>query len=351
MKFILLVGIVIALFGYALAQPTPEQQVNENVIQIARSGDGKLLAVTHAMGSSLSTLVKLYDSSNGQLLRTIDLSPVLPFLIALSPDGNQITYGTHNFEHGVVNTMTGDSQVFISGGATGIETLEWNPVNDKIAFSVGSGVHISDLADPSAFQMVGSSPRILAIDWSPDGRYLATSHYSENPFDPEITYREINIWDVTANSSEQAIITPILTIENEGGALEWSSDGTKLAISRSGLLIYNIAHNSPEVYLPDDEKPFYTAVWHPDGHLLATGGNPIRIWDTENWEIVRTIAVEYVADALQWSSDGEHIFHNGGTQGLYWDEIPVSQLDLPSYTEPPLVPIPPLPTLTELDNP
>jgi dipeptidyl aminopeptidase/acylaminoacyl peptidase len=212
-----------------------------------------------------------------------------------------------------------------------------------VAIAAGSYADIYDVSDgtlsPStsgATLIVSDAHRIVNLSWSPDGSRLATSHFFKSQLGnlgstlgtPE-EVRAIQVWDI-APGVIQTI--PILKIDDFGGGnMSWSPDGARLAmLGCSELLVYDFVSRQVEADLQFDEEYPADVVWSPDGQLLATGGEVIRIWDTNTWEVVGTISAEARVRTLQWSPDGQFLYSDRGPDGLYLDAVPSDILLIPT---------------------
>lgn len=307
------------------------QESNEkSVYRIARSGNRRILAITYSSGGRLSSTIELYDSSTGQFLRTADVSPGVPERITLSPAGDRIAYAGTEGELGIFNTTTLTNTIISRSSSINVDVLAWNPMNDEIAYALGSGVYILDAASGSVVRTIGTGAiRVVELAWSPNGQELATSHYTEDAFKPSVPIISIKTWDLA--TGENQIISPTVTIENRGGGhMDWSPDATRLAIlEHNRLFIYDLSSDQSVADLPFEENSPAIVVWSPDGRFVATGGTMIRIWDTKTWQVARTIPVTGAAVSLQWSPDSEHLYNDGGSSGLYLDDVPVSEIQAP----------------------
>ncbi|HEX2906377.1 MAG TPA: hypothetical protein VHO69_05910, partial [Phototrophicaceae bacterium] len=323
--------ISLTLAAYLVMMSVPlvlaRQDDEKTVDSIARSGDQKILAITYSSGGLLSLTIELYDASTGQLIRTVDVSPIVPRRIALSPTGDRIVYAGTGGELGIFNINTSTNNIILNYGAVSIDVLAWNPSNNEIAYTLGSGVYILDATSATVIRNVNTGTiRVVEMAWSPDGQKLATSHYTEDVFNPGVTRVNVKIWNLT--SEENPVTSPLLTIENRGGGnIDWSPDETRLALlEKNRLFIYDLSAGQSEVDLPFDEESPATLVWSPDGRFVATGGTTIRIWDTSTWQVIRTIPVTGAAGSLQWSPNSEHLFNDGGPSGLYLDDAPIKEI-------------------------
>jgi len=222
----------------AVAQNTTIRQIN--VFQIARSGNGQVLGVQYN-DVGVASVVDLFDSSSGNLIGTVDLSPYAPKVIALSPTGDRLLFSDANSRLGVHDIATGVTTLILEGGEASIDSIAWNPVSDVVAWTLGSTVDIYDTSTDSFVAVISTSAeRIVDLAWSPDGQRLATSHFANDLFDPNVTNVTVKLWNIIP--SENILRIPILTIEDRGGgSISWSPDGSKLALLEDGgFAIYDI---------------------------------------------------------------------------------------------------------------
>jgi WD40 repeat protein len=299
------------------------------VYQSALSGDQRVLAVIY--GEYGATTVDFFDTASGQLLRTGDLSPLRPSQIALSPTGDRLLFSDAAGDHlAIYDVNIGITVILQEFDAISVGIIGWNPVKDEIAYTLGSGVTVLDAATGSwLYHIAAGDANIVYLAWSLDGTRLATSHFAENPFTSDLgatATRIVKVWDLS--NTQNRLTVPSFVIQDRGGGeLAWSPDCTRLAMTEDQrLLVYNLDLDQMETDLPVDDDYFNQLEWNRNGNLLATGGSLIRVWDTDTWQVVRTIELDKPVSNLQWSFDGKHLFSDGGTDGLYWDDIPMSQL-------------------------
>lgn len=312
-----------------ISSPIMAQQGNKYVNQITISGDHRIIAITYSTGRRSESTIERYSSVTGSLIDTVDLSPAVPNLISLSPTGDRIAYVGTNSEIGFYDTQLNSKIVLSQGNEASIDALAWNPTNNEIAWAIGSAVFVSDVAANMPSRTISAtSGRIVEIAWSPDGTHLATSHYSEDAFNPAITHVSVAIWDLA--TSNDLISDPSFVINDRGGgSIEWSPDGTQLAILQHNKVSIFDVNDTTTVELSFDEESPSTVAWNKDGNRLAVGGDIIRVWDTTTWQIIKTIPVDGDATTMQWSLNGDYIFNDGGQSGLYLDTVPVSEIRAP----------------------
>lgn len=299
-----------------------QQQTQEKVVhQIAKSGDGNVLAVSYSSGGLLSSTVEILNSETGELLDVIDISPSIPSIIALSPNGDRIAHTSSDGEIGILDIITGIDTNLRGNGIIKLADLKWNPNTNEIAYVMGTGINIISADGSYQRHIDAGNPRVVSIAWDLDGPYFATSHYQRDPFNSETEIVSTKIWNLSTNA--ESINIPIRTIENKGGSdVEWSPYGNQLAIlSEDELSIYDVTTDQIIATRSFDEEYPVVVSWNPSGKLVATGGTTMRIWDTTTWEVIKTIPIDGLATSIQWSKNGQYIYYDGGSKGLSRDEI------------------------------
>ena len=298
-----------------LAQPTAPHQAQ--VYDIVKSGDGRVLAVTYN-DYDLSSVVDFFDSASGAFLSTADLAPYTPHLMDLSSNGDRLLWTDGSSNIGIYNRSSGSNEIIIPGGPVYLEAVAWNPINDVIGWSLGSSVTLFDVnTQTNLGTIVSDRQAIVSFAWSPDGQQIVTSH-SAGFGKGSIT---IQVWDVSTISP--IMNAPLLTIDDHGGGqIIWSPDGTRIAgLESNGIFLYDLSTSNLSTIDIATEPRLNVIEWNPDGSQLATGGSAIRIWNPNTLQLVREIQPEFSVGSLQWSFDGQHIFNDGGGEGLYIDDV------------------------------
>ncbi len=152
------------------------------------------------------------------------------------------------------------------------------------------------------------SERATAVAWSPDGRTLAVGS-SEGT---------IALWSWPSKQPGASIMTR-QTIER----LVWSTDGTTiLAAGKGGIYRWSPPSATGE-QIPIDPYLIDLAL-QPHGGLVAVVSKTgmVSLWDPASAMIVHTLALDYPATRVAWSSDGAHLAI-GGDRGLtVWSQTP-----------------------------
>ena len=215
---------------------------------------------------------------------------------------------------------------------TRITDIKWNPVQtDRLAISVNDPpvatfISVADVATGQEVAQLPVHAEVYAVDWSPDGRFLAVAlSYGAD----QLARRSIQIWDAESWQVDREFFT--------GGpdsyALAWSPNG--LWIASAGL--DNDLQSGP-IYIQDAQtgeivrtlfgQPIssYALKWSPDGSRIASGtaflygGQSIRVWDPGTGENLLTLTDTDAID-LDWSPDGQAIASVDLDTISIWDSV------------------------------
>ncbi len=213
--------------------------------------------------------------------------------VAFSADGQQVMTG----DQAITAVKVWD--VSVSGDAEWAN-LSGNPVSwtgvafsgdgrRLVASSGGGSVTVWDPQTWTALRTINShgppdDPRgtdVNVIDMTSDGSLIATGGGET-----------VKVWN--AETGEM-----VFTVRHDGGVREvaWSADGTLLASATDYGDVATIVDRSGEEVATLREEPgffFAELAFSPDGRLLASGADQVRIWDWERREVVRTIATAAV---------------------------------------------------------
>lgn len=214
-----------------------------------------------------------------------------------------------------------DSSLLVTGGTSGtvyllaggcvrdsvvvggtVTELRWHPGGQLIAIAVQDGVSaIADVRTGALLPLAGLHEfGARAVGWDPSGERLAVGDYAG----------DLSLYD-TAGGLLERIHLPQKAIIG----LDWSPDGRSVATVGDDLVLYDPASGRIRVVPDRDEDVLMLSVaFHPSGGLLATGDygdqehgrQPLlQLWDTSGVRIrvITDAAAEY--RSLEWSRDGK----------------------------------------------
>ena len=165
----------------------------------------------------------------------------------------------------------------------------------------------------------GHQEPVTAIDFSPDGRLLASSSEDGN----------VCIWDVT--SGEKTLTLPGHKTYGSGCRdVEFSPDGTLIAFSgdSAGVRVFRIASGAQVATI--DPCTYGSGVdglaFSPDGGMLATAGpycGGVVLWNTATWDRIVQLDNATTPEFVAWSPDGKLLASGRPSPGddvvVVWD--------------------------------
>jgi len=191
----------------------------------------------------------------------------------------QIRRDRHNKADGMVeasarSSLSGKSQAAKAKGARLIRTLTG---------------HAGAVAD---------GPLVRGVDFSPDGRLLATAGNDGT----------VRFWNVVTGDTVR------VTTDHQGSVMDvaFSPDGRLIASagSDSKVRLWDTATGSAIRVMTGHSAPVQAVVFSPDGRLIASAGldSKVRLWDTATGSAIRVMTGHSApVQAVVFSSDGRLI--------------------------------------------
>jgi len=315
----------------------PKKSVHATVL----SRDGKTLLV-----ASYDSTIRQIDLAEGKTMRSFTgaAGPVLT--LAISPDGQSLVSGSADRSARIHELASGRLLATFGPLAGPIQTVAFAPSGNRIltggsdggvkVWDVATGRGLIAFGPPAAKAGVALSPirtaiflddgrmataadklawtwtyqgswteektlgphvfRVLAIDFSPDGKLIATGGGEPS------RSGEVKVWDVATGN----LIRSLDTLHSDTVfALRFSPDGTKLATVAADkfLKVINVADGKELKSFEGHTNHVLAVDWKSDGKQLVTAGadNVIKVWDFESGEGLRTLnpTVKQIT-ALRW---------------------------------------------------
>lgn len=233
-------------------------QINHDkeVWTTAFSPDGKRFATGCADGYA-----RIYETATGKLIATTNVEEKNIWRVKFSPDGKFIATA--------------------SGDLTSTSARIWN----------------AETGDEK-FPLIGHTDRVRSIDFSSDGRVLATGSRDGT----------VKIWNLSDGKLLKTI-NIISQTSTETQDLAFSPDGKKIFIANYALLLLDVASGAELLKIGGPEGAFALA-FAPDGKSVCVGkkNGDLVLYDAANGKILwQTAAHKAQINDVRFSADGQMI--------------------------------------------
>lgn len=272
--------------AFTASEPRPEPSQGPGNVSVGSSGE------QDPMPTQIYTV-----NPNGSGLRRVTDDATLKGSLAWSPDASELAFTSYDLERKVeqlsVIAADGSERRLVCEACTGTffvvpddevcfevcspptaleDLLTWSPDGAWIAAPLTQDGGLA-LIEPTTgvVKEAASLDRVGGTSWSPDGRRLAVSVGGKEP----------GLWIVDAAENGAAL----LLAADPYGPPAWSPDGSTIAVgrtakiggsSRAELVFVNAIEGSERTVLgPDTLFELYDLEWSPDGTRLAVLHHPV----------------------------------------------------------------------------
>jgi WD40 repeat protein len=183
---------------------------------------------------------------------------------------------------------------------------------------VGSGNRL-DITATSFF--IVYSKDILAVAWSPDGKYVAVGG------------KDKCAHILTVATKRYDSIKPYGLFAAWVSSITWSPNGKYLALG-TGISLYIYRIDTAKYSVGEYVKGFtlnddiVSVVWSPDGKYLAAGGKDerVRIIDFATGKTTLRYDSAGIASSITWSPDGKYLAVGGSHRDAYILDVAAKKL-------------------------
>ncbi len=212
----------------------------------------------------------------------------------------------------VIEPKTQQATAFLEDTSEWFSDVEWAPNGSMIAVTATDGqLFVWDWpALTLRYQVEAPAGFVTDVSWSADSSQLAVTGW-ENV---------VSIWN--AETGEQVGQLPKFTHYGPT-TVAWSPvDQLTIAVgSYGGLTIVDAFSQAALHQLRGigDSEIITSLAWSPNGKFLAAGtdSEPLRIWETTNWELVELSEAPTQVLALHWTKDSQTLAAGTDT-GQVW---------------------------------
>jgi WD40 repeat protein/transcriptional regulator with XRE-family HTH domain len=228
--------------------------------------------------------------------------------VAFSPDGMQLATASID---GVVRTWQATKpwrDVGLDNGDSVI-AVAFSGDSRYLASSAGTNAYIWDAHTGVQLQRLAHPALAWALNFSPDGRYLATSSFDGYA----------RIWDVSTGQE----VKRFLHGERERVyGVRFSPDGTLLATAglKGGVKVWNVATGDVTMEATHESAAGYLR-FTPDGRYLISGSvdHTARVWDLATGNEMRRMTADSPLYELDISPDGRYLAGGDDHDARVWE--------------------------------
>jgi hypothetical protein len=190
--------------------------------------------------------------------------------------------------------------------------FDWAPDSRRMAYSHNQELWVGNADGTNKHKIVAKRPDFIVccgVGWNPKAELIAFIGSNGGP--------EESLWLVKPDGSE---LRKIADRPASGTPLAWSHDGTRLAFTRTGVEVYDVATATLKTLYGRPASPMVS--WSPDdSRLVFMGGNQGSMYDIVNADGTerRSIAgTDKVTAFLQWAPTGDQILFSSRYEAQIW---------------------------------
>lgn len=329
------------------------------VCSVAFSPDGKVLA-----SGGWDDCIRLWDVTAGKEVRKIDAHKAMVTKVLFSPDGKVLaSRGGLDGTARLWDPVTG-IQLHKITGLSKINPWRFNhdaalaisPDSKTVAVTARKAIVFHDIASGAETRRVEAHAYGICLAYSPDGKLLASGGVEEGH-----DVYSLRIWDAAAGKELRKCVLPknepptylafppnkndrvaaviaeddmhIFDVATGKEAVRlkhywpsrviWANDGKTLASAGSGPTIRHWdAETGQELFqqFAGHQGGVAGVAISPDGRLVATGGENVRLWNLAKSTADPVIAVKGGAASVAFSPDGKLLATVGRDRAVHlWD--------------------------------
>lgn len=269
------------------------------------SPDGKTIATGDSSGA-----VVVWDASTGRaLLRgKVHTGPI--WCVRYSPDGQRILTASFDTTGAILDAKTLKEVHRLTGPTDILRGAAWRPDGGQVAATSRDGALRFWDAETGALQLEArpGQPSFYDIDYSPDGRFVATGGY-----------RLSGVYEAATGK----LVYSFPELPENLLSIRYSPDGTKIlsACTDRNARIYDAATGTELVQLKNETSWLHIAEWSPDGTMIATGDNlgSFRLWNPETGERLASYSTVPTLFKVAFSPDGKRLLTVSQNAAKLWD--------------------------------
>ena len=255
---------------------------------------GELDVTTHAtiLKGGKAGALKVGDAADSELFLQIDgAEPEMP-KDAEPLTGSEVALIRRWIDEGASDDTPSDPGVVhrlatppVYRSAPSIVALAWTPDGALLAVNAWhEEILRSGDGGTLLARLVGDSPQVESLAFSPDGKHLAIAGGSPSEFG------EVQIWDVAARS----LVRSIKASNDSFYGVSWSPDGARVAVGCADKLVrvFDVAEGRETMRCDNHLDWVFATAWDRDGSRLvsASRDKAIKLIDPATGHLIDDIA-------------------------------------------------------------
>jgi len=227
---------------------------------------------------------------------------------ALSPDGKALATGGLDGTIRIWDIETGRLLRALIGHSSYVYGLDWSPDGRTLA-SAGSydaTVRLWDTSTGRPLRILRGHPGwVVPVKWSPDGHAILAGGGESGPF---------THWQAVSGLKRGTVELGRAVV-----SLSWHPEGKSAAVAAQAiaLSIWDAGKGKVLRTFGAASDNYLCVAWSPDGKTLAAGTGKNTLLYDEAGKVVRTLSDP--GAAVVWSGDGKQLFILSGGNVKVWD--------------------------------
>jgi WD40 repeat protein/tRNA A-37 threonylcarbamoyl transferase component Bud32 len=246
---------------------------HSNVVSsVAFSPDGKRLA-----SAGYDQTVKVWDATNGELLRTLNGHTSQVWGVAFSPDENWLASASHDGTVKIWDAKSGELSLTLNGHTGGAACAAFRLDGKRLASASHDGtVRVWDAKSGElSLKLIGHIGVVFSVAFSPDGNRLVSASHDGT----------VKLWDANGGETLQTLNGHT----NRVWSVAFSPDGKSLASASEdhSVKLWDAISGKLLRTMNGHNGVVFSVAFSPDGSRLvsASADRTVKLWDTTSGEM------------------------------------------------------------------